>query len=53
MAKRNKKYYVCEKNGNGVWFESTDRQECIDYIELAPVKCQEPSNKFYVRKVRL
>ena len=53
MKKNRKKYYVCEKKDNGVWFESTDRQECAEYIELAPVKCQEPSNKFYIRKVVL
>lgn len=53
MKKINKKYYVCEKSDNGVWFESNDKQECVEYISIAPIKCQEPSNKFYVRKVVL
>lgn len=50
MKKKKYKYYVCEKADNGVWFSAETKQECVEYIEIAPIKCQENIYKFYIRK---
>ena len=50
MKQKSYKYYVCDKKDNGVWFSAKTRQECLEYIEIAPIKCQENSFNFYIRK---
>ena len=46
-------YQVCSKGDNGVWFSSKDKQECIEYISISSIKCQESPYHFYIRKIRI
>lgn len=50
MKKRFRNYYVCDKKDNGVWFSCKTKEEAMEYIEIAPIKCQEKSSRFYIRK---
>lgn len=50
MKQKRYKYYVCDKQTNGVWFTCDSFEEAMEWKEYAPVKAQEPSGKFYIRK---
>ena len=51
-TQRQKKFYVCHKDTNDVWFTCGSWEEAREWIEIVPVKAQVPSYKFYVRKYK-
>ena len=53
MKQRKYKYLVCSKIDNGVWFTSNDKTECVEWLDTSYFKANTPSNKFYIRKVRI